>query len=84
MEILEFLKWGLDKGVPGLLTLLCLGLAWLSYKLWLRTQVLNEARVGDMKQFIDLANRIHDKENKAVGDLAKAVEFVQRQERRRA
>jgi hypothetical protein len=79
--IFEAMKWANDHGVPGILSLLCLGEGWIIYKLWKANDFKNECRVDDMKAMIDVQDRLHDKTYKGLNDMARVAEFIERQKR---
>ena len=81
MDPLKFIEWGLTHGVPGILSIACLGMGWVIYKLHSQTRSLAEARVADMKQFTDILIRLQDKGYKLGSDMAKTVDFIERQQR---
>lgn len=78
MEILEAIKWALEHGVPGVLAVSCAGMVWVIHKQWLQIIDLNKNRIDDMKMFIDVSDRLHDKIHKTANDLARVVEVLRR------
>lgn len=75
-EATSTVGWVLSHGVEAVEAVIIIAQAMALRALWLDCKMCNEKRVEETREFIDIAERLHDKIHGTADDLVKVAQYI--------